>query len=148
MNQRLKRFCIESLKELSGNIQGGFGLGGKPWLILVQNRTIRKKPVHRSQVPPSRSFLFRLTLLTEKYIITKKGVKNEKNIPAFQDQKGQGPRFQKEEQDQRRKKGPEEKKDEEKKEIDREDQREIKNEKGGVPQISENQKQKRVGGSD
>ncbi len=130
MNQRLKRFYIRNSKELLGNIQRRFSLKGKPSLILIQNRTIRKKPVHRIQAPLSHSFLFRLTLLWPEYIITKKGEKNEKNVSAFQDQKGQGPRFQKKEQDQRRKKSLKKKKNEKKKKIDREDQREIMKKEG------------------
>jgi len=50
-------------------------------------------------------------------------VKNEKNISALQDQKGQGPRFQKKEQDQRRKKGLKAQETEKKKKTDRENQR-------------------------
>ena len=57
-------------------------------------------------------------------------MKNEENISAFQDQKGQGPRFQKKEQDQRRQKGLKTQKDKKKKKIDREDQREMMKKEG------------------
>ena len=57
-------------------------------------------------------------------------MKNEKNVSAFKNQKGQGPRFQKKEQDQRRQKGLKKKKNEKKKKIDREDQREMMKKEG------------------
>jgi len=57
-------------------------------------------------------------------------VKNEKDISAFQNQKSQGPRFQKKEQDQRRQKSLKKKKNEKKKKTDREDQREIMKKEG------------------
>jgi ribonuclease P protein component len=71
-----------------------------------------------------------LTLLETEYIITEKGVKNEKNVSAFKNQKGEGPRFQKKEQDQRRQKGFKAEKVEKKKKTDREDQREMMKKEG------------------
>ena len=104
---------------------------------------IRKKLVHRilefeshlsqltcGQIWINFSFLFHLTLLEREYIITEKGVKNEKNVSAFKNQKGEGPRFQKKEQDQRRQKGLKTQKNEKKKKIDREDQREMMKKEG------------------
>ncbi len=106
-------------------------------LILIQNKMIRKKLVHRilefescGQIWINFSFLFRLTLLESEYIITEKGVKNEKNVSAFKNQEGEGPRFQKKEQDQRRQKGLKTQKNEKKKKIDREDQREMMKKEG------------------
>lgn len=131
MNQRLKRFYRKNSKNFLEIFKTIFCFKAKPSLILIQNKMIRKKLVHRilefescGQIRINFSFLFRLTLLEAEYIITEKGVKNEKNVSAFKNQKGEGPRFQKKEQDQRRQKGLKTQKNEKKKKIDREDQRE------------------------
>lgn len=140
MNQRLKRFYRKNSKNFLEIFKNNFCFKAKQSLILIRNKMIRKKPVHRilefescGQIRINFSFLFRLTLLEAEYIITEKGVKNEKNVSAFKNQKGEGPRFQKKEQDQRRQKGLETQKNEKKKKIDREDQREMMK-KEGFPQ--------------
>jgi len=130
MNQRLKRFYLKNSERISRISSGIFDFKKEQSLIPIQIKTIRKKLVHRIQIRINSFFLFRLTLLEAEYIITEKGVKNEKDISAFKNQKGEGPRFQKKEQDQRRQKGLKTQKNEKKKKIDREDQREMMKKEG------------------
>lgn len=105
MNQRLKRFCLKNSERISKNFLKIFCFKKEQSLIPIQIKMIRKELVHRIQIRINLSFLFRLTLLVAEYIITEKGVKNEKNVSAFKNQEGEGPRFQKKEQDQRRQEG-------------------------------------------
>lgn len=130
MNQRLKRFYLKNSERISKNFLKIFCFKKEQSLIPIRNKMIRKKLVHRIQIRINFSFLFRLTLLEAEYIITEKGVKNEKDISAFKNQKSEGPRFQKKEQDQRRQKGLKTQKNEKKKKIDREDQREMMKKEG------------------